>query len=337
MTTRYDVLTIGETMLRLTPPNFSRIEQANSFAMEVGGSESNTAVGLARLGLKTAWLSRLPDNALGRLVARTVGQHGVDVGHVHFAGDSRLGLYFFEEGLAPRNSRVIYDRQHSAFSQIQPADLPAALFTPAVARHLHVTGITPALSQSAAATVERAVGWAENAGWTISFDLNYRRALWSPPEAMAACDPLIHAADIFIAPLRDTYEVLGFPRENGAEQVLYKLAERYPQTIIVLTLSADGTIAYQPDGGQVLRQTAVPVDGNIGRIGGGDAFTAGFLYGFLTSEQHENRLRESLRWGVATAALKYTIPGDMPLIEKEEVEQIVTHLAGNDFSSELWR
>ncbi len=140
---RYDVVTLGETMLRLTPPGLKRLEQAMSFEIEVGGTESNMAIGLARLGLKVLWLSRLTDNPLGRLIARTIASHGVDTSRVVWTADDRIGLYFLEEGRAPRGSKVTYDRRHSAISQMRPAELPVELFHADGARLLHLTGITP--------------------------------------------------------------------------------------------------------------------------------------------------------------------------------------------------
>ena len=150
MTPRFDVITLGETMLRLTPPALRRIEQTQTFDLEIGGSESNTSVGLARMGLKVAWVSRLTDNALGRLIARGIATQGVDVSQVVWTREHRIGVYFLEEGRPPRPSRVIYDRADSAFSHMTPADLPLSLFAPGGARLLHVTGITPALGPTTA-------------------------------------------------------------------------------------------------------------------------------------------------------------------------------------------
>src|SRR5690349_11697201 len=153
----YDVVTLGETMLRLTPPGMRRIEQAISLDIEIGGSESNTAVGLARLGLRVAWLSRLTDNPLGRLLAQTLAGHGVDTGWISWTDQDRIGLYFLEEGKAPRGSNVTYDRANSAMSRMQPADLPTDLFKSGQSKLLHLTGITPALGSQATATARQAL------------------------------------------------------------------------------------------------------------------------------------------------------------------------------------
>ncbi|RLT43362.1 MAG: sugar kinase [Chloroflexi bacterium] len=317
--TDYDVLTLGETMLRFTPPGVQRIDQAAHFELEVGGSESNTSVGLARLGLKVAWLSRLPSNPLGKRIARTLAGQGVDTSHVVWAAGERLGLYFVEFGDGPRPTQVTYDRADSAMSRMQPDELPAALFEPGRARHLHLTGITVAISQSAAATARRAVELAKAAGMTVSFDVNYRAKLWSPAEARAGCHAFAAAADIFFTPLRDAETIYGVDGDPG--RALAQLQAEYPQATVILTLGAEGAIGAEP-GQTSISQSVFPA-GTVGRIGGGDAFTAGVLYGYLTETTAESRLATALRWGAAAAAFKYTIPGDMPLFEKEEVAALL--------------
>ncbi len=315
----YDVLTIGETMLRFTPPGVQRIDQAPYFELEVGGTESNTSVGLARLGMNVAWLSRLPANPLGRRIARTLAGQGVDTSHIVWSANDRLGLYFVEFGDGPRPTQVTYDRADSAMSRMQPDELPAELFEPGRARHLHLTGITVAISESAAATARRAVELAKAAGMTFSFDVNYRAKLWSPEQARAGCHEFAAAADIFFTPIRDAESIYGV--SGDPDSALAQLQAIYPQATIILTLGAEGAIGAAP-GRPAISQSVFPA-GTVGRIGGGDAFTAGVLYGYLTDTVAESRLATALRWGAAAAAFKYTIPGDMPLFEKEEVEALL--------------
>ena len=315
----YDVVTLGETMLRFTPPGVQRIDQAPHFELEVGGTESNTSVGLARLGLNVAWLSRLPANPLGRRIARTLAGQGVDTSHIAWSETDRLGLYFVEFGDGPRPTQVTYDRADSAMSRMQPEELPAEIFEPGRARHLHLTGITVAISQSAAATARRAVELAKAAGMTFSFDVNYRAKLWSPAEAKAGCHEFASAANIFFTPIRDAESIYGV--SGDPDTALAQLQAQYPQATIILTLGAEGAIGAEP-GKAAISQSVFPA-GTVGRIGGGDAFTAGVLYGYLTDTNPESRLATALRWGAAAAAYKYTIPGDMPLFEKEEVEGLL--------------
>ncbi|MCU0515149.1 MAG: sugar kinase [Anaerolineae bacterium] len=318
---RYDVVTLGEGMIRLTPPQQQRLEQAQELRLHVGGSEMNTAVGLARLGLRTAWLSRLTRNPLGERIAFTLRGHGVDVSQVCWTDADRIGLYFVEEGPVPRGSQVLYDRQQSAMSRMQPQELPADLFTPDGARLLHVTGITAALSQSAAATVTQALTLAKAAGWRISFDINYRARLWSPAEALAVCQPLLQQADVIFAPVRDVVLLFQPAAPLSAELAAELLAARYPGAAIVLTMGGDGALVRDPAGG-LWRQPAFTAD-TVDRIGGGDAFDAGFLYGYLSTAQPERVWTTALRYGAAAAALKYTLPGDLPLIHLDDVERLL--------------
>jgi 2-dehydro-3-deoxygluconokinase len=310
----YDVVTLGETMLRFTPPALRRLEQTLDFELHVGGSESNTAVGLARLGMKVAWLSRLTDNALGHIIARTIASHGVDTSRVVWTANDRVGLYFLEEGKAPRGSQVIYDRRDSAIAKMQPAELPDNVFQKDNAKLFHTTGITLAISQDAKATTTKAVELAKQAGWLVSFDVNYRRKLWTPEEASTGCEEVAKRADILFIPLRDAKTM--YSLNETPEEVLDFLARRFPQVIIVMTMSADGALAFA--NGTVYQQNAFKAE-EVGRLGGGDSFSAGFLHSYLT---HGN-VAQALRWGAAVAALKYSIPGDFPLIQKQEVEALL--------------
>ncbi len=316
---QYDVVTFGETMLRLSPPGFLRIEQTRSFDIWVGGTESNTAVGLSRLGLSAAWLSRLPDSPLGRYVSNRIAQFGVDTSHIVWAADERLGIFYHENAQAPRSSEIIYDRRDSAMSRITPADLPPRLFTPAAARLLHLTGITLAISPSAAATANEAAQLAKAAGWRLSFDTNYRSKLWSGAKAAAGCDPVMSLADVIFCPLSDYHALYG---PATADHALAQLSQRYPAALIVMTLGPNGAQAITPTGA-ILTQPAI-LAGDVGRIGGGDAFAAGFLYNWLNAAD----VASALKWGAAMSSLKYTIPGDLPLVDRDAVAALVSGAPG---------
>ena len=317
---QYDVVTLGETMMRLTPPGYLRIEQTRSFDIWVGGTESNTAVGLARLGLKAAWLSRLPATPMGRYISNRVAQYGVDVSQVIWAdADERLGIFFHEKSQAPRTSRIIYDRKDSAMSRIKSDDLPEDLFAEGVASMFHVTGITLAISESARETAMSAMHRAKNAGWQISFDTNYRSGLWSGAQAADGCHEAMALADIVFCPLGD-YEVMF--GEAAVEDAIARLAQDYPGATIVMTMGKEGALARSASGA-MMRQPAT-LAGDIGRIGGGDAFAAGFLYAWLTGAD----LALALKWGVAMSAHKYTIHGDLPLVDFDEVAALVEGASG---------
>ena len=318
--TRYDVLTLGESMMRLTPPGYLRIEQTRSFDIWVGGTESNTAVGLARLGMKAAWLSRLPATPMGRYISNRIGQYGVDVSHVVWAREEeRLGIYFHEKAQAPRSSEIIYDRRDSAMSRMRPEDLPADLFAAGGSQALHLTGITLAISDTARETAHEAIRRAKAAGWRVSFDTNYRGKLWSGAQAAAGCDTAMSLADLIFCPMGDYRVIFGEADERAA---IESLAAQYPGSLIVMTLGAEGALAITP-AGDIRRQPAI-LAGEVGRIGGGDAFTAGFLYAWLRLED----LELALKWGVAMSAHKYTIPGDLPLVDREAVAALVAGARG---------
>src|ERR1700688_1188085 len=177
-TLRYDFLTLGETLVRLSPPGMQRLDQARQFEIGIGGSELNVASMLARLGRRTAWVSRLPEGPLGRIVDGEARRHGVDTRFVRWIAEARLGLMFFEPGPAPRNARVIYDRKHSAASELGFEDAPWEALIAASAR-IHLSGITPALGPSCRALVGHVAQLAAAAGKPVSYDLNYRATLTS--------------------------------------------------------------------------------------------------------------------------------------------------------------
>lgn len=311
----YDVISIGEALLRLTPPHLQRIGQSHLLEVHVGGSESNTAIGLARLGLRVAWLSRLPDNDLGRLVEQTIRTHGVDTRHVVWTNEDRLGLYFVEEGKAPRYSRAIYDRQFSAMSRIQPSDIDHNLLQPGNARLLHLTGITLSISDSAAQTAAKVVQLAKAAGWIVSFDTNYRQNLLGAEAAIKRFEPVMEQADIIFIPLKDAERF--YSRDLKPRDHLTILGQRFPVSCMVMTMGKAGALSREPDG--VIYEQAAFEAVEVGRIGGGDAFSAGFLYGYLDSGD----IVRALRWGAAAAAMKYSIPGDLPLFSRQEVLALV--------------
>ena len=186
----FDVVTFGEAMIRLSPPHFERLEQANSLDVRVGGGELNVAVGVSRLGLRSTWVSRLPKNPLGKLMENRARQAGVDTSNLVWSADGRMGLYFLEFGAAPRASSVLYDRANSAISAVKPGEIDwEKVFQGA--KWFHTSGITPALSDSAAAVTLEALKAAKRAGATVSYDLNYRGKLWTPDKAQAVQEPMM--------------------------------------------------------------------------------------------------------------------------------------------------
>jgi len=309
----YDVITIGETMLRFSPDGFSRWDQAESLQVHIGGSESNTAVGLARLGMRVCWLSRLTDNDFGRRISRAIAGQGVDTQHVVWTNEDRVGTYYYEEGSPPRSSRVIYDRAASAFTNFTAAQLPVNLFVPGNAKVLHLTGISLALGEKTRELIHEAVKQARQAGWLISFDFNYRAKLWSPEAARKHCKTLFEEADIAFIPKRDATTIWDIRSSDDPRDLLSALAAQRSGKLTVTTMGPQGSAARLHDDCCIEPITPVLP---IGRLGGGDAFAAGFLYGWLTYQD----MRTAMKWATACAAVKYSIPGDLPLFQKSEVE-----------------
>ena len=317
----YDVVTFGEAMIRLSPPNFRRLEQCRSLDVQVGGAELNTAVALARLGRSTAWVSRLTNNPLGRLIANQAREAGVSTEHVVWTDDDRVGVYFLEFGAAPRASSVLYDRKGAAIAQVRPGMIDwAKVF--AQARWFHVTGITPALSPTAAETTREALQAARKAKATVSIDLNYRAKLWSQAEAGRWMSEFMQHCDVLVTTEEDIERVFGMKGTNF-EDVAAQVAKRFPLQIVAITLRENPlvwknswtAIAYRQ--GQVLRTRSYEVE-IVDRLGAGDSFAAGLIHGLL-----DGNLQKGLDYGVAASALKHSIPGDFAWITREEVEAML--------------
>lgn len=308
---KYDVFTFGETMLRLaTLPNIP-LEYSAQLHVTPGGAESNVAANLARLGWRAVWFSRLPDSPLGRLVTQSLRAHGVDTREVIFASDERMGLYFIEYGAAPRGIRVWYDRANSAASRMRPEDLP--LDTIANSRWVHLTGITPALSASCAESVRMVFDHARANHIPVSFDVNYRALLWSSDAAAAALEPFCQDANVVLVALRDAVQLFGAP--DQLEACAHALHERWGG-IVAVTGGDEGAAVC--DGGDVHTCKALPVT-IVDRIGAGDAFTAGFIGTLLDG----SGLPDALRFGTTLSALKLTMPGDIALVTRADVEALM--------------
>jgi 2-dehydro-3-deoxygluconokinase len=317
----FEVITFGEAMIRLSPPNFRRLEQARTLDVQVGGAELNSAVALARLGHATAWVSRLTRNPLGRLIANHAREAGVATDHIVWTDEDRVGVYFLEFGAAPRASSVLYDRKGAAIARIAPAmvDWPA-VFTGA--KWFHVTGITPALSPTAAETTREALQAARAAGVKTSIDLNYRAKLWTPGEAGLWMTDFMQYCDVLITTEEDTERVFGITGKDY-EDVAAQLARRFPLQVAAITLRENPLVwkntwtamAYQD--GKVYRTRTYEVE-IVDRLGAGDSFAAGLIHGLLAGN-----LQLALDFGVAASALKHSIPGDFAWITRQEVEALM--------------
>ncbi len=328
-----DVLSFGETMLRLTAPTGTRLETAQSFQAFVGGTESNTLSCLARLGCKATWLSALPDNPAGRHVEGELQRHGVDTRYVVRASqNSRLGTFYVEELLPPLGVQVYYDRAHSACARIDPERLDYTLVDQA--RLLHLTGITPALSQNCREVFARLLARAREKQVQVSFDVNYRGKLWSSSEAALAIEEACRQADILFCTRADATELWEFT--GSAEEILWQMRTRFansnPRKRFVLTDGSAGSSHLHND--VYTSEQALPTEGNV-RFGSGDAFAAGYLYAYLGgsiySEMKQTYNLSPLRVGNALAALKRCIPGDIAVVTPGDVRAVLQTEDGGRF------
>lgn len=316
-----DVIAFGEVMVRLAPPHFQRLEQARSLDLEVGGAELNTAAGLVRLGRSAAWVSRLPDNPLGKLVANRVREVGVSDQFVQFAEDGRCGLYFLEFGAAPRASSILYDRKDSSVAHAQRGmfDWPAIF---AGAKWFHVSGIAAALSPGAAEVVDEAMHAARDAGVKVCMDLNYRSKLWSKEHAAQVLELLLPQVDALIASEADAEYLFGI---TGADftAVAAALVARFGVTVVAGTRRESPLVwrnrfaAVGYSAGQAFESAWYEVE-IVDRLGAGDALAAGLIHGLIDGD-----LKKGLDYGAAMGALKHTIPGDLPWFTRAEVEAAV--------------
>jgi len=304
-----DLVTFGEAMVRL--------DLAPSLAAGVGGSELNVAVLAARLGVASRWVSRLPDNALGRMIANRAREQGVDA-HVEWTADGRVGLYFVEIGGA-RISSVLYDRAGSAISRVTPGSVDwTSVF--AGARWYHVSGITPALSEGAAKVTAESLALAKRAGLTVSYDLNYRSKLWSAEQARAVQEPLMEYVDVLSTTVEDARLIFGIDLGAGDDhaEVARALQQRLEVSAVAITLRGNAVAAVIAADGKVYSAPRFAVE-SVDPIGAGDAFCGGLIVSRLEHRGWD----DAVRFATATAALKHTIPGDFCLVTRSQVDQLV--------------
>jgi 2-dehydro-3-deoxygluconokinase len=340
------IVTFGEIMLRLAPPNFLRFVQANSFDAIYGGGEANVAVSAANFGLPVDYVTRLPKNDIGDACLNFIRQHGVGTRHVVRGGD-RLGIYFLENGAVQRGSKVIYDRAGSALATIEPGMIDWG-YVFRDAGWFHWTGITPAISGGAAAVCLEAVKAAKHAGLTVSCDLNYRSKLWKwgkkPVEVM---EELVSFTDVAIGNEEDADKVFGIRAPEvdvtkgnvEADAYVYvcdQLKARFPNLqTIAITLRGSLSASHNTwsgilwHDGEVYVAPTYDITHIVDRVGGGDSFMGGLIYGLLTYADKQS----AIDFAVAASALKHSIIGDFNLVSVDEVEKLM----GGDASGRVSR
>lgn len=325
----------GEIMLRLSPPGFERLFQSPALQVAFGGGEANAAVSLAQFGHESHYVTRLPANAIGDAALKALRAEGVHVDCVQRGGD-RLGIYFTETGASQRPSTVIYDRRHSAISELAPGSVKWAEVL-AGAAWFHCTGITPALGALSAACTREALEAARQAGVKVSVDLNYRSKLWSAAEAQKTMRPLMGLVDVVIANEEDLQSVLGIEvahadvtsgvlNVEAYQQASARVAAEFGVKQIAVTLreshsaSENGWSAVLFDAPtKTFHQSQRYIVRLVDRIGGGDSFAAGLIHGLVSGRD----LEATLKFAVAASALKQTIPGDFNQVSVIEVERLV--------------
>lgn len=331
------VVTFGEIMLRLSPPGYLRFSQAQSFDVIYGGGESNVAVSLANYGVPTEFVTRLPDNDIGRCAMMEMRKRGVGTDHIVYGGE-RLGIYFLETGAVSRGSKVVYDRAHSAISTIKPGMIDwEEVFKDA--QWFHWTGITPAISQGAADVCREAIEAANELGVTVSTDLNYRAKLWNYGKKPGDIMPdLVAGCDIILGNEEDAEKHFGIHPESvdvtqgdtveseAYRSVCEQLMERFPRAKKVITTLRGSINANHNtwsgvlyNGEEFLEAPTYDITHIVDRVGGGDSFMGGLIYGLLTYDTDQ----EALDYAVAASCLKHTIYGDANQVTVDEVEKLM--------------
>ncbi|WP_435195519.1 bifunctional 2-dehydro-3-deoxygluconokinase/2-dehydro-3-deoxygalactonokinase [Natronomonas sp. EA1] len=311
-----ELATFGETMLRLAPPAGIRLETATDLSFRTAGAESNVAIAAARLGTDATWLSKLPDSPLGRRVLADTRRHGVE-NAVVMADEGRVGTYYLDFGGEPRGTEVVYDRANAAVTTATPEELD--LDPVREAEVFYTSGITPALSETLAATTERLLETAVEAGTTTAFDLNYRAKLWDHETAKATCEGLFPHVDVLVVAERDARAVL---EESGdAAAIGRSLADAHGFETVVVTRGAEGALAVHE--GTVYDRPAFETE-TLDPVGTGDAFVGAFLASRIDGDDIERALAA----GAAAAALKRTIQGDLAVITPAELERVIAEEGG---------
>ncbi|MFQ3294262.1 MAG: 2-dehydro-3-deoxygluconokinase [Halobacteriales archaeon] len=307
-----DLVTFGETMLRLSPPGQQRVEDAAEFECRAAGPESNTAIAAEKLGATATWMSKLPDNPLGRRVVGELRRHGIET-DVIWSERGRQGAFYLENGVRPRGTKVIYDRKNSAVKDCTVDQLNTEKIEDA--RAFYTTGVTPALSGTLRETTVDLLKVAHNAGTTTAMDLNYRSKLWSADEARETLTKLFPAIDIFVTSDRDAKEVLGYD-DQDANKIAHSLASQYDFKTVVVSQGEHGAIAWHDN---VIHDHDAYESDTVNPLGAEDALTGSFLARRMAGDD----VGRALEYGAATAALTRTIPGDAATVTQQEVENLI--------------
>lgn len=327
------VVTMGEIMLRLSTPEFERFVQAESFNAVYGGGEANVAVSMANYGYDAFYVTKLPSNDIGQAAVNHLRRFGVNTEYIA-RGGNRIGIYYLETGASMRPSKVIYDRSYSAIAE---ADLKDFNFDKIFdgASWFHFSGITPALGKKATYLIEEALKSAKKHGVIVSVDLNYRKNLWTPQEAQSIMTNLMQYVDVCIGNEEDAHLTLGFkPGEtdvtsgelklDGYKDIFKQMIEKFDFRYVISSLresysaSDNGWSACAYDGNEFYHSKKYDIR-IVDRVGGGDSFASGIIYGLLEGMN----FKDALEFGTAASALKHTIHGDFNMVSVAEVKNLL--------------
>lgn len=322
----FDLLTLGQLLLRLSPPDNDRLSRGDTFVKQVGGAELNVAVGAALLGLHTGVISKLPSHDIGSFMKGKIRSFGVsdDFFLYDTSPSARVGIYYYENGAYPRKPKVIYDRNDSSFYSLSTCEIPPEAYT--ASKCFHTTGITLALNRTIRDTAIEIVRRFKEAGTLVSFDVNFRGNLWTGDEARECILRILPYVDIFFCS-EDTAR-LTFGKTGTAREMMKSFTEEFPISIVASTQRivhspkrhTFGSVVYDAARNEYYEEEPYRDIEVVDRIGSGDAYISGALYGLLSSGGDCSR---AVTYGNATAAVKNTIPGDLPSSNLEEIEAII--------------
>jgi len=325
------IVTFGQIMMRLSPPGFTRFSQAHRFDITYAGGEANVGIATAQWGVEAVHVTRFPDNDMGRAATMYLRKYGLNTTEIHFGGD-RLGVYYVENGANARASQVIYDRLNDSFCTLDADEFDWEKILEG-ADWFHFTGITPALSESAAAACLTAVQTARKMGVKVSADVNYRKGLWgwgkTPKDVMPA---LVEYCDLLIcgnSNADDLFDIHALPEDkNKWVSNMKQVMARFPNVKMILDTKRGSISASRNklrgkawDGQKYYKTMEHDLHHIVDRIGSGDAFIAGFLFGY---DYYQQSVQHALEFGTAAASLKHTVEGDFNLVSIEEIERLAT-------------
>lgn len=340
MKNKFDVLGLGEILLRLSPPSNERIVRGQLFEKQVGGAELNVVSGVSLLGLRTGIISKIPAHSVGQYARNNVRFCNVSDDFLVYdmQKDARLGIYYYENGAYPRKPEVVYDRKHTSINKIKPEEFPEEIYESA--RCFHTSGITLALSENCRKSAIKMIRRFKDHGALISFDVNYRANLWSGDEAKACIEEILPYVDIFFCS-KDTAE-LTFQKTGTLREMMKSFAKEYGISIIASTqrtvhspkIHTFESIIYETKKNCFYKEEPYRNIEVIDRIGSGDAYVSGVLYGLLCDG---GNCEKALKYGNASSSVKNTIPGDLPSLNRQEIENIIRDHESSGYHSEMNR